>query len=55
MKTNDGGRREEQKRMNCRIVDGADQMAMEDIARLLKITYWADHRPAETIVKSVSN
>ena len=41
--------------MNCRIVDGADQMAMEDIARLLKITYWADHRPAETIVKSVSN
>ena len=41
--------------VNYRIVDGADKMKTEDIARLLKMTYWADKRPAETIEKSIRN
>ena len=41
--------------MNYRIVDGSDKMKTEDIARLLKMTYWADKRPAETIEKSIRN
>ena len=41
--------------MNYRIVDGAEQMKTEDIARLLKMTYWAENRSAETIEKSVRN
>jgi ribosomal protein S18 acetylase RimI-like enzyme len=42
-------------RMEFRIVDGSDKMSIEDIARLLKMTYWADKRSMETIEKSVSN
>lgn len=45
----------EQVTMNYRIVDGSDKMKTEDIARLLKMTYWADKRPAETIEKSIRN
>ena len=41
--------------MNYRIVDGAEQMKTEDIARLLKMSYWAENRSAETIEKSVRN
>ena len=41
--------------MEFRIVDGSDKMSIEDIARLLKMTYWADKRSMETIEKSVSN
>ena len=41
--------------VNYRIVDGSDKMKTEDIARLLKMTYWADKRPAETIEKSIRN
>lgn len=41
--------------MNCTIVDGSDSMKTEEIARLLKMTYWADKRPPETIEKSVRN
>lgn len=41
--------------MNYRIVGGAEQMKTEDIARLLKMTYWAENRSAETIEKSVRN
>ena len=36
--------------MNYRIVEGADH-----IARLLKMTYWADKRSPETIEKAVRN
>ena len=41
--------------MEFRIVKGSDQMSMKDIARLLKMTYWADKRSMETIERSVSN
>ena len=41
--------------MKYRILDGAEQMPLEEIARLLKMTYWADTRPLETVEKSVRN
>ena len=41
--------------MDYRIVDGTDKMKLEDIIRLLKMTYWADRRSAEQIAKSVRN
>ena len=41
--------------MNYTILDGSDKMKTEDIARLLKMTYWADKRSMETIEKSVRN
>ena len=41
--------------MNYRIVDGPDKMKLEDIVRLLRMTYWADKRPIEKIEKSVRN
>ena len=41
--------------MNYTIVDGSDSMKTEEIARLLKMTYWADKRPSEIIEKSVRN
>ena len=41
--------------MNYRIVDSFDKMKLEDIVRLLRMTYWADKRPIEIIEKSVRN
>ena len=41
--------------MNYRIVDDLDKMKLEDIVRLLRMTYWADRRPIEKIEKSVRN
>ena len=41
--------------MDYRIVESLDQMKTEDITRLLRMTYWADRRPAETIEKAVRN
>jgi ribosomal protein S18 acetylase RimI-like enzyme len=41
--------------MEYRIVEGADQMKVCEVERLLKMTYWADKRPAETIEKSMRN
>ena len=41
--------------MNYRLVDGADKMKIEDIARLLKMAYWANKRPPETVEASVRN
>ena len=41
--------------MDFRIVDGLEQMKLEDIARLLKMTYWADRRSMEQIEKSARN
>ena len=41
--------------MNYRIVDDPDKMKLEDIVRLLRMTYWADKRPIEKIEKSVRN
>ena len=41
--------------MNFRILDGIDEMKLEDIVRLLKMTYWAEKRTFEQIEKSVHN
>ena len=41
--------------MKYRIVDGYEKMKLEDIIRLLKMTYWADKRSAEQIEKSCQN
>ena len=41
--------------MEFRIVEDSDKMSIEDIARLLKMTYWADKRSMDTIEKSVTN
>ena len=41
--------------MEYRIIDGAENMKLEDIQRLLKLTYWADQRSPETVEKSVKN
>ena len=37
------------------IIDGAEKMRIEEIIRLLRMTYWADKRPVEQIEKSVQN
>ena len=39
--------------MNYRITDNKEEMKLEDIVRLLRMTYWADKRPEETIEKSI--
>lgn len=41
--------------MEYRIVEGKDNIRIEDVARLLKMTYWADSRPVEKIEKSIEN
>ncbi|WP_085024422.1 GNAT family N-acetyltransferase [Anaerovibrio sp. JC8] len=41
--------------MNYRIVQGTEHIKIEDVIRLLKMTYWADKRPVELIEKSMKN
>ena len=41
--------------MHYRIVEDSDSIRTEDIARLLKMTYWADKRSPETIEKAVNH
>ena len=41
--------------MNYRIIDGAEKMNLEDIVKLLKMTYWADKRSVEQIDRSIHN
>ena len=41
--------------MEYRIVEGAENMKLDDIVRLLSMTYWADKRPVETIERSLKN
>ena len=41
--------------MEYRIIEGANQMKVCEVERLLKMTYWADKRPTETIEKSMRN
>ena len=41
--------------MDYRIIDGAETMKLEEIARLLRMTYWADKRSMEQIERSVRN
>lgn len=38
-----------------KIIEGAEKMRIEEIARLLKMTYWANQRTVEQIEKSVQN
>ena len=37
------------------IVDGADKMNVDEVTRLLRMTYWADKRPVEQIEKAMQN
>ena len=39
--------------MDYRIIEGAENMRLSDVARLLRMTYWANKRPAEVIEKSM--
>ena len=39
--------------MDYTIIDGGDRMDPEDVARLLKTTYWADKRSREQIEASM--
>ena len=39
--------------MNYRIVDGSENMKLEDIVRLLRMSYWAANRPDEIIETAV--
>ncbi len=41
--------------MDFRIIEGADRISVSEVERLLKMTYWANHRSAETIEKSMRN
>ena len=41
--------------IDYRIVDGAEQMRLDDVVRLLRMSYWAEKRPAEQIEKSIAN
>ncbi len=41
--------------MEYRIVEGKETIKVEDVVRLLKMTYWADSRPVEKIDKSMEN
>lgn len=41
--------------MDYRIIEGAENMRIEDVARLLRTTYWADKRPVEVIERSMQH
>ena len=41
--------------MEYRIIDSADKMRLDDVVRLLRMTYWADKRSVEQIEKSMRN
>ena len=41
--------------MEYRIVDGAEKMDINEVVRLLKMTYWTDKRSTEQIEKSMRN
>ena len=41
--------------MKYRIIEGSEKMNIDEVVRLLKMTYWADKRPVEQIRKSMAN
>ena len=41
--------------MEYRIIEGAEQIGLKDVVRLLKTTYWANKRSPEQIEKSMRN
>jgi len=42
-------------KLNYRIIEGADQIDADEVAGLLKTTYWANKRSKEQIRKSMEN
>ena len=42
-------------KMDFRIVEGADQISIDEVIRLMKTTYWANKRSKEQIRKSMDN
>ncbi len=42
-------------KMDFMIVEGADQIDVDDVVRLLQTTYWAQNRSKEQIEKSMQN
>ncbi len=46
---------EETRNLNCRIVEGAEQIDVDEVVRLLRTTYWAGKRSREQIQKSMEN
>ncbi len=45
----------EESGMEYRIVEGLENMALSDVVRLLRTTYWAGDRPAEVIETALRN
>ena len=41
--------------MNYKILEGAENMRVEDVVYLLRTTYWASDRPAETVDTAMRN
>ena len=41
--------------MNYRIIEGSEKLNIDEVIRLLKMTYWADKRSKEQIEKSMQN
>ena len=41
--------------MDYRIIEGAERISVSEVERLLKMTYWANRRSAETIEKAMRN
>lgn len=41
--------------MDYRIIEGAENIPLSDVARLLHTTYWADKRPVEVIERSMQH
>ena len=41
--------------MKYSIIDGSGKMNIDEVIRLLRMTYWADQRPVEQIEKSMKN
>ena len=45
----------EDAKMNCRIIEGADQINTDEVVKLLRTTYWANKRSKKQIRKSMDN
>ncbi len=41
--------------MHCKILEGAENIRLEDVVRLLRATYWAGQRPVEKIEASMKH
>lgn len=39
--------------MDYRIIDGADELRLDEVLRLLSLTYWANQRSAEQVERSM--